>query len=168
VVLCALLIVTVVTGGRLLPVMETGAVLVAALLATVCGVAVYFLWYRRIYASFAVQVGGMLLFVAILMTSLLPAAAPYFSSKDLAAQFSQVYDGRSSVYIMKILHPGFTFYSGLYGQEIDKEEVGTRIRQEGRSYFIIRDLDYQRLTSEELQRVQVLVRDADKLVLLKP
>lgn len=168
VVLCALLIVTVVTGGRLLPVMETGAVLVAALLAAVCGVAVYFLWRRRIYASFAVQVGGMLLFVAILMTSLLPAAAPYFSSKDLAAQFSQVYDGRSSVYIMKILHPGFTFYSGLYGQEIDKEEVGARIRQEERSYFVIRDLDYQRLTSEELQRVQVLVRDADKLVLLKP
>lgn len=168
VALSVLLAAAVVTGGRLLPVLENSAVLVAVVFMAVCGAAVYFLWHRRIYAAFAVQAGGMVLFVAIVMTSLLPAAAPYFSSKDLATQFSEVYDGHSPVYIMKILHPGFTFYSGLYGREIDKEDVGASIRRGERAYFVIRDLDYQRLTSEELQHVQVLARYADKLVLLKP
>ena len=73
------------------------------------------------------------------MGVLVPAVAPRFTTRDIASQFSTVYDGKSPVYIVKFLHPGFTFYTNIYGTEVkSSDEVKKAVAKNSICYPAVR------------------------------
>ena len=110
----------------------------------------------------------MVLFSMVLLTLLFPVAAPNFAAQDIAKEFVAKYDGKSPVYVMKFLRPGFAFYSHVYGSEVKTDEdLKQAIHSVGQAYFIIREGEYKQLMEEEREMLSILAGSADKLLLLK-
>jgi 4-amino-4-deoxy-L-arabinose transferase-like glycosyltransferase len=151
-----------------IPLPQNGVIAAAALLLATAFAGAHCLWRRKTEWAFGVQVAGMVFFSAVLVTVILPAAAPYFSSKDVARQFLIHYDGRSEVYVIKFLHPGFAFYTDVYGHELETtEQLKAAVRQNGKAYFVVGQSEYNLLPEGERQRLTVVSTEADKVLLLK-
>ena len=110
----------------------------------------------------------------VLVSVLFPAAAPIFTTKNIAQEFKNQYDGTSPVYIIKFLHPGFTFYTDVYGTEIKYDrklksnpELTKIIQESRRAYFVIRQSDYEKLTDTERQILIILAHVDEKVLLLQ-
>jgi hypothetical protein len=98
---------------------------------------------------------------------MLPVLAPKFTSKYLAAEFLQNYDGYSPVNIIKFLRPGFAFYSGIYGREIPKESKLTEFVQKyGAGYYIVRQEDYEKF-SYEIKKTMTLIEKTEEILILR-
>ncbi|HWR40033.1 MAG TPA: glycosyltransferase family 39 protein [Patescibacteria group bacterium] len=128
-----------------------------------------FCWRRQMRTLFWTQASGMVLFSVVLVTLLFPAVAVNFSMKQAAAEFLAQYDGRSPVYVIKFLHPGFTFYADVYGKEILGDSGLKRALNapEPQAYYIVRRSEFDRLAAAEQQKVDILSRVADKVILKK-
>lgn len=156
-------------GAKLAPALMPGVVAVCtALAATVAMV-----WWsavrhggRGTVASLTI---GMALFVAALMTALLPAAAPAFSMKEFATAFAARYDGQTPVYVAKFYRPGFMYYAGMPGIEIKAAEQAADViaGAAGKAYFILSENAYRKLPVSLQGDLQLLYRQEDKVLLLK-
>jgi 4-amino-4-deoxy-L-arabinose transferase-like glycosyltransferase len=167
-VLVALLCTALFFGAKTMPELQSGASLAAGVfLIMVLGVWC-FVWRREIDRAFWLSVIGMTVFSTILMVMLFPQAAPAFHSRDIAHEFTTHYDGTSPVYIAKFLHPGFTFYSSVYGSELKQDELSKAVATGGRAYFVVRQADYKALKETDQQKLTKLATIQDKLLLLKP
>jgi len=124
----------------------------------------YFVWRLEVDKAFWLQICSMAVFSLVLLTMLLPQAAPELSSRGIAGEFVSHYDGRSPVYIAKFLHPGFTFYSGVYGRELKPDQLNGS----DRGYFVVRKADYTGLKPEEQRRLTILASADGKMLLLRP
>lgn len=115
-----------------------------------------------------VLTGGMLLFVAVLMSSLFPAAAPVLSVKEVAADFKAQYDGQAPVYVEKFLRPGFAYYTEQPGEELTSiNQVLTEMKNASRPiYFVVKEKNYRSLPPAAQQQLQ-LVAAADNVVVLR-
>ncbi|EAX47727.1 glycosyl transferase, family 39 [Thermosinus carboxydivorans Nor1] len=156
-------------GAKLAPALMPGVAAVCTALATM----VTMVWWsavrnggRGTVVSLTV---GMMLFVASLMTALLPAAAPAFSMKDFAAAFEARYDGQAPVYVAKFYRPGFMYYTGRPGIEIKApEQIANVIAgTAGKAYFIMSENAYRKLPASLQGGLQPLYRQEDKVLLLK-
>lgn len=155
-------------GLDTMPELTNGVIAVAMVFAAMLLAVWYFFRQREYYSMFLTKVACMLVFSMVLVTMLFPVAAPQFASKQIADDFAVHYDRQSPVYIIKFLHPGFTFYSGVYGKEVkDDKELLTAIRASKRAYFVIRQSEYKRLTNADRDTLSVLAESADKILLLK-
>ncbi|MBC8016517.1 MAG: glycosyltransferase family 39 protein [Sporomusaceae bacterium] len=161
-------------GIKAMPEIQNGVYISSAIFIIMAVAAGYFLWHKKIGKAFWTQVAAMSLFSIVLVSVLFPAAAPTFTTKNIAQQFKSQYDGRSPVYIIKFLHPGFTFYTDMYGTEIkydrklkNNPELTKIIQESQRAYFVIRQSDYEKLADGERQILIVLTRIDDKVLLLK-
>lgn len=154
-------------GLESFPVLQTGVYWSSGIfLLMLCAVG-YFLLKKQIQRAAATQVFGMLLFSMVLVGMMFPAIAPYFASKDLAQQFSANYDGSAKVYITKFLHPGFTFYSNIYGTEVKGDhEILTALENKEKAYFVLRKSEYNRVI-EKYPALKPLWEFDDKILLLK-
>lgn len=131
--------------------------------------AVLLLSYRRDFrAVFTAHIIGMMVFIAFLMTQVLPLAAPVVSVKAFVNEFRQYYDGQAQVYVAKFYRPGFMFYSGLPSNEIKQEELqGTILGKNSKAYFVVRKKDYDKLPPELQGRVQILATLEDKILFVR-
>jgi 4-amino-4-deoxy-L-arabinose transferase-like glycosyltransferase len=124
-------------------------------------------WYlvakKETGRAFWLQIAGMAVFVVILMSLLFPPAAPSFHARDVAEAFTANYDGKSPVYVVKFLRPGFAFYSGVYGTELAFEHWTLP----GKAYFVIRPGDWDWMNNTEKQKFKVLASVGEKLLLVK-
>jgi 4-amino-4-deoxy-L-arabinose transferase-like glycosyltransferase len=155
-------------GVKDMPVLLNGVIASTAIFGMMALMAGYFLWQQRIGRAFWMQIGAMVLFSVILMTLLFPKVAGDFASRDIARDFSAQYDGKSPVYVLKFLHPGFTFYTNVYGTELKSDiELNNAIETSERSYFVIRQCEYERLAINDRPEFTVLANSADKVLLLK-
>lgn len=155
-------------GVKAMPDLMAGAVLEAALfLIMVLGVW-YYIWRSEIDKAFWLQVAAMAVFSLVLMTMLFPQAAPQFHSRDLAQQFVKHYDGKSTVYVAKFLRPGFAFYSGVYGQELNPGEIGKILAGGDKVYLVLRRPDYASLSEADKQKLTTLATSDNKMLVLKP
>jgi len=173
-ILAILLTVGMVMGLKAMPVLESGVYLSSAIFVTMAIAVAYFLWNKAIGRAFWTQIFAMGLFSMVLVSVLFPLAAPGFTMKNMAQEFKVQYDGTSPVYIIKFLHPGFTFYTDVYGTELKPNrelptdpELLKAIQESQRAYFIIRGFDYKRLTAEHRQMLTVLSTIDDQVLLLK-
>lgn len=172
--LAILFTVGMVMGLKAMPVLQNGVYMASGVFIIMALLVAYSLWNKAIGRSFWIQVIGMILFSLVLTGSLFPAAAPNFTTKDMAKEFKIHYDGTSPIYVIKFLHPGFTFYTDIYGIEVKPDdklskvsELSKIIQESPRAYFLIRDLDYKRLNDNDRQKMSILIQRDEKLLLLK-
>ena len=105
----------------------------------------------------------MAVFVVVLMSFLLPPAAPAFHARDIAQAFTANYDGKSPVYVVKFLRPGFSFYAGVYGTELKPDHWQTP----GKAYFIVRSTDWEWLSDSDKRNLKVLATADKKQLIVK-
>ncbi|CUH94000.1 putative membrane protein [Propionispora sp. 2/2-37] len=163
-----LLLVAIWMGTESVPVAESSVMLLSGCLTAMVIPAMYFIWRRQIHCAVVVQLSGMAILLILLMHSIIPQIAPVFSSKEIAGDFASYYDGVSPVYIIKILRPGFAFYSGVNGIELDKNDLERNIAESAGAYFVVRQMDYQKLTTSGRQKIKVLAAKGDRMLLFKP
>ncbi len=158
-----------ITAKQSIPELLPGAMLAGVLLAAVAGSAWYTACTSRNKGFVGVIVTGMAAFVIVLMTAVLPAAAPWFSVKDLAGEFQAHYDGQAPVYIIKAYRPGFTYYTGTPGTELaDGEQLATLVTGDsGKAYFVIKKKTYQTLPPAEQGKLRLLATQKDVALVLK-
>lgn len=173
-ILALLFSIGMVLGLKTMPELQSGVYLAATIFIIMAVTVAYFLWKKDIRRGFWTQIIAMGLFSLVLVSVLFPAAAPNFTMKNMAQEFKAQYDGASPVYIIKFLHPGFTFYTDVYGIELlpsrelkTDPELIKAIQESQRAYFIIRSSEYKRLTEVDRQGLSVLSNVDDKVLLLK-
>ncbi|MBP2632411.1 MAG: hypothetical protein H6Q70_3039 [Firmicutes bacterium] len=105
----------------MIAVIKWGALSLASVLFLLIILVWYFLYKKEVCKAFLGQVGIMVAFCIVLFNVILPQMADNYSTRDIARKFVAVYDGKSSVYVVKFLHPGFAFYANTYGKEINSE-----------------------------------------------
>lgn len=133
------------------------------------GVATVVLLRRKdIQGVVTAQVTAMCLFVVVLFGFLFPAAAPEFTTAPVARDFSSHYDGRSPVYVIKFLRPGFSFYSDSYGVEIKTDkDFQARLAEPGTAYFVVRRSEHRRLSDGQRDQLQLLSIHGNAMLLKK-
>lgn len=167
-ILTALFIGIMFIGIKAMPLLANGIYISAIIFILMSSLVAYFGWKNEIRLAFWTKIISMTLFSMVLTAILIPAAAPMFTTKNIAQEFNRQYDGKSPVYVVKFLRPGFAFYTNVYGKEIvlgtDFNEL---IQESQRSYFLIRKSEYDRLTVATRQSIIILSCISDKLLLLK-
>ena len=155
-------------GLKAMPILANGIYISAIIFVLMSSLVAYFAWKNDILRAFWTKIISMALFSMVLTAILFPIAAPMLTTKNIAQEFNRQYDGKSPVYVVKFLRPGFTFYTNVYGKEIvlgtDFNEL---IQESQRSYFLIRQSEYDRLTVTNRQSIIILSCISDKMLLLK-
>lgn len=155
-------------GLKQMPILANGVYISSLIFILMAFFAAYFVWKKEMGRVFGTQIIAMTLFSMVLVAILFPLAAPYFTTKNLAQEFNSRYDGTSPVYVVKFLHPGFTFYTNVYGKEVAQNtDLNKLIQESQRSYFVIRQSEYERLTDISRQSMVILSKTSDKVLLLK-
>ena len=155
-------------GLKEIPALQTGVYLTAIVFIIMTLGVIYFLWKKAIGRTFWTQIIAMMVFSMVLVGVMFPVAAPNFTMKNMSQVFNSQYDGTSPVYIIKFLHPGFTFYTDVYGVEVKTDsELDQAIQGSQRAYFVIRKGEYNRLTEAKLRITTVVATVDDKVLLLK-
>lgn len=168
IIVSTLLIAGMVIGLKSMPDLKFGVTVASAVLGVMALTACYFVWQKHFRTAFWIKVIAMTIFSLVMMTLLLPVAAPHFASLDIAKQFTAQYDGKSQVYIIKFLRPGFAFYTEVYGQQLlNNAEFKAAVSRAERAYFIVRESEYKSLSDTERQEITVLAKEKDKMLLLK-
>lgn len=115
--------------------------------------------------SLAGTVIGMMCFVVILMQHILPVAAEFVSVKSTAVVFRQVYTDKTvPVYVEKFYRPGFCFYTGIAGKELN-EDIQTVLKDNNQAYLLVREDTFENLSKTEKARLTILNKQ-DKLLLI--
>lgn len=167
-ILTIVLIGGMVVGSRIMPAIKAGAIGMSIILILMSLMVWYFLSRRDVYKAFWGQAIGMALASIALVTAIFPPVSNNFSTREIAEGFSANYDGTSPVYVTKFLHPGFTFYTNTYGKEINSDvEIKRVIKENGTTYLVIRQPEYQGLSDVEKASLTVLTSSKDKLLLRK-
>ncbi|MBP2630754.1 MAG: arnT 1 [Firmicutes bacterium] len=110
---------------------------------------------------------GMMLFVTILMNHIFPVAAEFVSVKTIANDFNRVYQDKSvPVYVEKFYRPGFCYYTGVAGKELNAK-VEDLVKTEGKSYFFIHEDKYLNLSAIEKAKLQIVSKQADMILVYK-
>lgn len=155
-------------GLKYMPILANGIYISSLIFILMAFSVAYFAWKKEIRRIFWTQIIAMTLFSMVLVAILFPLSAPYFTTKNLAQEFNSQYDGTSPIYIVKFLRPGFAFYSNVYGKEVTiNTDLNKLIQENQRSYFVIRQSEYDRLTDINRQSMVVLSKISDKMLLLK-
>jgi len=158
-------------GLKALPGMELTAICLIFVLLFIGIFAACFLWKRQAANAFFLQIIGMFGLAAVVSGMLVPAVAPQFSSEAVALELKTSYNGQDIVYISKFLRPGIAFYGDIYGEELvfsatqipDMEQL---LAKNPSAYFILRDIDYKRLSPTVRQKL-LLVKRADNNLILQ-
>lgn len=172
VIIAGLFAVGLIVGSKEMPGLAPGAYTAAGVFSLMAIIAACLLWKNEITAALGVQIAGMAVFVVILMTMMFPAVTPVFTSKTIAADVKLHYDGKSPLYVVKFLRPGLSFYSDLYGIEVESNWGKTLllndvVKLEGKAYYVIRQSHYDRLPDEYKQSLTILAQRADRILLMK-
>lgn len=153
-------------GIKFMPELSLGVYWTVVIFTLMSVISACFLWKKRQHWTFVVQIIAMLFFVVVLMAILFPAAAPAFTANHIAKQFVAVYDNSTPVYVIKFLHPGFTYYTGIYGTELksDKELI-TVLNENKSAYYIVRKSEYNRLPENLRAQITVLATENNNMLL---
>jgi 4-amino-4-deoxy-L-arabinose transferase-like glycosyltransferase len=159
----------VLTARNLAPALFPGVVITGLIFAASLGGTCFTLWRRNLRGFMGTLIMGMMAFVIVAMTQLLPAAAPLFSVKNFATEFNQYYDGQTPVYIIKSFRPGFMYYTGNAGvlMTTDKEFTDLVMSNDGRAYFVVKAETYWELTPSEQNKLQIVTSQKTLALLLK-
>lgn len=156
-------------GLKSFPEIKYGAIVLAIVMTSLIVLVLSFLLKRDTAKAFWVQSIGMVIVSVLIVTIVLPPVAGSLSSRDIATKFTAYDDHQAPVYVIKFLHPGFTFYSGVYGSEIKSTgDLKKVIRENTPAFFIVQQSDYFGLNEKERQSLVILERSGKKMLLKYP
>lgn len=99
------------------------------------------------------------------MTQLFPGIVPVFSFRGFIQEFTQHYDGKVPIYVADSFRPSFIFYSGLTSNQIKRPDSLARLLDKaGKTYFIVKKKDYDKLPPALQSEVRVLAIQEDKFL----
>ncbi len=169
-----LTVISVLLGGGMIfglkemPQLAYGVYMQLGVLTVMLAAVWWFVWRKDYAWAVGIKVTAMTAFAVILVGVMFPVAAPLFTSKNIAAELTRQYDGKSSLYVIKFLRPGVSFYSGLYGTEIKTEsELQEAMGKEGKAYYLIRKSEHSRLPDTLRVQTKILADVDDKILLEK-
>lgn len=166
--LTALLVGGIATGSRLVPAVGLGAGGLSVVLVLMTAATWYFLRRREVFRAAMGQAVLMAVAAVFLVTVLFPPVVDTLSMRATAQSFTANYDGKSPVYVQKFLHPGFAFYTGQFGKEVNSDEdIKQVIEESGKAYLVVKKPLYQGLDTADRQAVTVLAESGDRLLLIK-
>lgn len=149
-----------------MPFLEAGVLGLSTVIFLMAILGGLFVWRRDTSKAFAVMVIGMMLFVGAVTSLLMPALSPYFSSRELSAEFLKHYDGRSTLHVQKFLQPGVAFYAEVFGPEFKTGEQLSALLQRGETgYVLVQRKMVEKLPPADRQKLVELAATADKLVM---
>jgi 4-amino-4-deoxy-L-arabinose transferase-like glycosyltransferase len=121
--------------------------------------------FRAVFVSYIL---GMIVFTAFLMTQTLPLVTPGVSVKQFVNECKQYYDGQIPVYVAKFYRPGFMYYSGIAGTELDSDKLeATVLDKTGKAYFIVQKKKYEKLSPAIQSKLRVLTVQEDKVFFVR-
>jgi len=154
-------------GVKSLPEIRLGAFALALVIIAMVSAVGYFLKKCDVGKAVWVQASAMALVSIIMVTLLLPPVMSQFSSREIARDFLTHYDGKTTVYVSKFLHPGFTYYTDVYGNELKSgADFAKEVAENRQAYFVVRQSDYMGLSNEE-RRALIVILESDQKMLLK-
>ena len=110
---------------------------------------------------------GMMMFVVILMNHIFPVAAEFVSVKTIANAVNRVYQDKNvPVYVEKFYRPGFCYYTGIAGKELDGKVVDL-VETSGSAYLFIREDKYLDLSKVERAKLQIVSKQANMILVYK-
>jgi len=164
--LAVLMVGGLVFGIKSLPEIRLGAISLAVVIIGMVIAVGYFLKQRDVGKAVWAQSSAMALVSIILVTFLLPPVASKFSTRDIAREFLARYDGNTAVYVSKFLHPGFTYYTDVYGNELKTgTEFERAVAENSSAYFVVRQQDYEGLSIQDRKKLTVIAESDEKLLL---
>jgi 4-amino-4-deoxy-L-arabinose transferase-like glycosyltransferase len=117
--------------------------------------------------SIGTLIVGMMMFVVVLMNHIFPAAVEFVSVKTIATAFNRVYQDKNiPVYVEKFYRPGFCYYTGIAGKELNANVVDL-VKRNGSAYLFIRQDKYLNLSEIEKAKLQVVSKQADMILVFK-
>ncbi|WP_371363609.1 Undecaprenyl phosphate-alpha-4-amino-4-deoxy-L-arabinose arabinosyl transferase [Sporomusa rhizae] len=164
--LVLLLVAGMYLGVKMMPELTTGLILLSVVMIMMAGTVWYAVKRGNPSVGFWGQVVAMSIAATIFIAVLLPAAAPQFTTRGIASQFSAVYDGKSPVYVVKFLHPGFTFYTNVYGTEVlTSADISKAVAKNSSAYYVMRQLEYKALGARERADLTIVAQSNEMLLL---
>ena len=149
-----------------MPFLEAGVLGLSAVIFLMAIFGGVFVWRRSTGKAVATMVIGMLFFVGVVTSLLMPALSPYFSSRELAAEFMKHYDGRSTMHVQKFLQPGVAFYAQAFGPEFrNSDQLSALLRRGESGYVLVQRKMVERLPPSDRQKLVELAATADKLLM---
>lgn len=149
-----------------MPFLEAGVLALSAVIMLMTGFTAIFIWRRSTGNAFIAQVAGMMLFVVVITSLLMPALSPYFSSKVLSTEFLKLYDQSSTLHVQKFLQPGVAFYAEIFGPEFKtSEQLSNLLRSNATGYVLVQRKIVEKLPPQDQQRLIELAATADKLIM---
>jgi 4-amino-4-deoxy-L-arabinose transferase and related glycosyltransferases of PMT family len=153
-------------GLSAFPEIKPGAVIVILVIVGMICLVWRFLRQSDVAKAFWAQAIGMAALSVVMVTMLVPPVADGLSSRDVAAKFAAYNDGQTPVYVIKFLHPGFTYYSGVYGNEFNTaKDLGTVLQENKPALFVIHQGEYLKLDEQDREALVPLAQSGDKLLL---
>lgn len=145
-----------------------GALSLAALFSAMTAVSLYAIYKKRGALQIAGFIGGMTCVCAVLMIDIFPAAAHFTSVKNAAIIYNREYAGEEiPVYVDKFYRPGFSYYTGVFGEEIDTR-LPELMETETKAFFLVKENDFNRLPADQRDRLLVLRKQAKMILAFKP
>lgn len=142
--------------------------IIAGILTLLAAAILYHSFRHNFGKVFITYIVGMVVFTAYLMLHTLPAITPAVSVKPMVDEFKQQYDGQDPVYIAKFYRPGFMYYSGMAGIELNVDELAAAVLDKpDRAYFIVQKGKYDKLTSDIQSKLRVLAAQEDKILFVR-
>ena len=157
-------------GIKELPIIEHSVFALIAVFGFLLIFTTLYFCRKNIFMVFSINIFGMIGLALIVSYMLFPAVAPNFATHKTAMEFKTIYDGQSPVYVSKFLRPGFAFYSGQYGKEIYFSEtslpdIENILKLQPKAYFVIRDIDYERIPEYTRNKMEIQRTVDNKLIL---
>jgi len=149
-----------------MPFLEAGALGLSAVILLMTVLAAVFVWRRSTGKAFAVQIVGMMVFVMVVTSLIMPALSPYFSSRELSAEFLKQYDRVSTLHVQKFIQPGVAFYAQVFGPEFKTaDQLSALLRSGATGYVLLQRKMLEKLPPQDQQKLVELAATVDKLVM---
>lgn len=169
-----------IVGPNYLPELTLGANYIVGATSVTLLLVIYSLLKNNFQAILFTQTFLGLIIMFTVMQTLLPAMTNFLSVKSTANFYATQFNNKNiPVYVDKFLRPGFAFYSNIYGQEVTDTKninfntdaknsimLSNLIKSNDKSYnLVIRRLMYNRLTSVEKNKLEIILDNQDILIL---
>lgn len=164
VVMFLLLAVGWIIGGKQLPEMVFGGLVLACITVILAiGIFIAFTQFRDVVLAAWLHVTAGVLTMLVIFTFMLPTIENKFSVREAVTYFKSNCDTRVTTHVDKFLRPGFMFYSQEPGVEIKPGSTDFKdlLTTKESKYIIIRGLEYRRLKNTETSMLKQIYNAND-------
>jgi 4-amino-4-deoxy-L-arabinose transferase-like glycosyltransferase len=119
------------------------------------------------HAAMGIITASMAIFTFVAFGYTLPTLEDHITSRHIAQEMTDIYDGTSPILIDKFIRPGFAFYSDIYGTEWNHAKDEDFARPD-KTYYIMTKAYYKRIMKQYpvLQQYPVLAETSTQIIVI--